>query len=62
MCTLGSSPFIKAQFMDVIPACCFAPDDFLLGGLEFHKADGTVIFDGFPVAGGVVVGVGRLAA
>ena len=59
--TLGSSPLIKAQFVDVIPACCLAPDDFLLVGLEFHKADGAVVFDGFSVAGGVIVRVGGLA-
>lgn len=62
LCTLSSSPFIKTQFVDVIPACCFTPDDFLLVGLEFHKADGAVIFNGFSIAGGVVVRVGGLAA
>ena len=62
LCTLGSSPFIKTQFVDVIPACCFAPDDFLLGGLEFHKADRALIFNGFSIAGDVVVRVGRLVA
>lgn len=43
--------------MDIIPACCAAPDDFFLLGLEFHEADRTVAFDG-PALALVVVGLG----
>lgn len=38
--------------MDVVPACGFAPDDFLCAGLEFHEADWAVAGDVFAVGGG----------
>lgn len=60
--TLGSSPLIETDLVNIIPARRFTPNDILFVGLEFHEADGTVAFDGFAVAGGVVFGFGLYAA
>lgn len=59
---LGSSPLIETDSVNIIPARRFTPDDILLVGLKFHEADGTLAFDGFAVAGGVVFGFGLYAA
>lgn len=56
MLPLRSSPFIKTDFMDVIPARPPTPDDIFLVGFELHEADGAVAFDGLALAGGVFFG------
>lgn len=61
MRTLRSSPFIKTDFMDVIPARPSTPNDIFLVGFELHKADRTVAFDGLALAGSVLFGFGFAA-
>lgn len=58
MLPLRSSPSIKTDFMDVVPARASTPDDIFLVGFEFHKADGAVAFDGLALAGSVFFGFG----
>lgn len=45
-------PFIKTLLVNIVPACCSTPDDFLLVGLELHETDGTFAVDGFSLASG----------
>lgn len=61
MLPLRSSPFIKTDFMNIIPARPPTPDDIFLVGFELHEADGTVPFDGLALAGGVFFGFGFAA-
>lgn len=56
MLPLRSSPFIKTDFMNIIPARPSTPDDTFLVGFKLHEADGTVALDGLALAGGVFFG------
>ena len=43
-------PLVKASLVDIVPACSFAPQNFLTG-LEFHDAHGTIILDRLALSG-----------
>lgn len=47
---LALSPLVKAGLVDIVPACSFAPQNFL-AGLEFHDTHRTVILDRLSLSG-----------